>query len=139
MALGLRRRLLLLLIGTTVPFFLLLLGESRARREEAVAAVQAQAVDLARMAADDQERLLDQVRRLTQAFAQHSALLPADQCIDDARVLKASQPWVSNIHVVVPDGSVVCSSSDPPWTRASRSSPASSTTSSASPRSTTSW
>ncbi|MEA1674344.1 response regulator [Nitrospirillum sp. BR 11163] len=115
MALGLRRRLLLLLIGTTVPFFLLLLGESRARRNEAVAAVQAQAVELARMAADDQERLLDQVRRLSRGFAQHSALLPTDQCVDDARILKASQPWVSNIHVVLPDGSVICSSADQPW------------------------
>ncbi|ASG23428.1 response regulator [Nitrospirillum viridazoti] len=115
MALGLRRRLLLLLIGTTVPFFLLLLGESRARRDEAVAAAEAQAVELARMAADEQERLLDQVRRLSLGFAQHSALLPTDQCVDDARILKASQPWVSNIHVVKPDGSVICSSADQPW------------------------
>ncbi|WP_186455928.1 PAS domain S-box protein [Nitrospirillum pindoramense] len=115
MALGLRRRLLLLLIGTTVPFFLLLLGESRARRDEAIAAAQAQAADLAGMAADDQERLLDQVRRLSRGFAEHSAQLPLGQCVDDARILKASQPWVSNIHVVRPDGSVICSSADQPW------------------------
>ncbi|MDE1145420.1 MAG: response regulator [Azospirillaceae bacterium] len=115
MALGLRRRLLLLLFGTTVPFFLLLLSESRARRDEAVAAVQAQAVELARLAADDQERLLDQMRRLVQAFATQSALLPAAQCSDAAIVLKTAQPWITNIQVVLPDGSVVCSSAAPPW------------------------
>ncbi|MEA1675014.1 response regulator [Nitrospirillum sp. BR 11163] len=115
MRFGLRHRLLLFLLLSVLPFIILLAWEIQQRRNEAVAGVQATALSFARLAANSQQRLLDQVRDLAASFATHSARSAPDVCNDDAAIMKDAQPWLANIHVVTRDGQLVCSSLPQPW------------------------
>ncbi|MDG3443951.1 response regulator [Nitrospirillum amazonense] len=115
MRFGLRHRLLLFLLLSVLPFILLLAWDIQQRRDEAVASVQATALSFARLAANSEQRLLDQVRDLTASFATHSALLPPEACNDDAAIMKDAQPWLANIHVATRNGQLVCSSLPQPW------------------------
>ncbi|ASG22656.1 response regulator [Nitrospirillum viridazoti] len=115
MRFGLRHRLLLFLLLSVLPFILLLAWDIQQRRDEAVAGVQATALSFARLAANSQQRLLEQVRDLMASFATHSARLTPDACNDDAAIMKDAQPWLANIHVATRDGQLVCSSLPKPW------------------------
>ncbi|WP_049974461.1 response regulator [Azospirillum sp. B4] len=112
---GLRARLQILLLVVVAPLTALSIIDYSARRSEAVAAAQDQALGLAHAVAEQQALLIRQARRIADTLASESAGLPVDQCIEDARLMKAAHPWISNINLMGPDGQVFCSSADAPF------------------------
>lgn len=112
---GLRSRLLaLLLVAIACPMALVAVGGVQ-HRTSALAAAGAHALSLARDAAADQERLLAQMRQLTAEFGRRAAARGVEDCAAFGALLKAAQPWVTNLHVANPDGTLVCSTVPQPW------------------------
>ncbi|MBB6250586.1 response regulator [Nitrospirillum iridis] len=112
---GLRARLQILLLLVVAPLAALSIADYGARRSEAIAAAEAQALGLAHAVAEQQAILIGQARHIADTLSKESAKLPVDQCIEDARLMKAAHPWIANVNLMKPDGQAFCSSSAPPF------------------------
>ncbi|TWB35762.1 response regulator [Nitrospirillum pindoramense] len=112
---GLRARLQILLLVVVAPLTALSIADYGARRSEAVAAAQAQALSLAHAIAGQQALLVTQARNIADTLLSESAHLPLDQCIQDARLMKQAHPWINNVNLMSPDGQVFCSSAERPF------------------------
>ncbi|MGQ3045565.1 response regulator [Niveispirillum sp.] len=107
--LSLRGRLVLLLVVVIMAASGLMLLEYQSRRHEAQQQALNRAQDIARFAATQQAELLTSLQRLVGVAATRiSREAPAD-CARSLQTLKGTQPWVSNIFVARPDGSILCS------------------------------
>lgn len=107
--LSLRGRLVLLLVTVIMAASALMLLEYRSRTAEAEQQALTRAQDMARFAATQQADLLISLQRLASVAANRiSREAPAD-CARSLQTLKGTQPWVSNIFVARPDGSIQCS------------------------------
>ncbi|WP_051340646.1 response regulator [Azospirillum halopraeferens] len=106
--LGLRNRLLLLILAVLAPLAALVVMQSQEMRRSAVAGAQAESLELARIAALQQDQMLEQVRALARAVRDRVARLPADACAERLRDIAATQPWMTNLIVARADGAVVC-------------------------------
>ncbi|MBJ7415965.1 MAG: response regulator, partial [Niveispirillum sp.] len=101
--------MILLLVAVIMAASGLMLLEYQSRRQEAQQQALSRAQDIARFAATQQAELLTSLQRLVGVAATRiSREAPAD-CARSLQTLKGTQPWVSNIFVARPDGSILCS------------------------------
>ncbi|MEC4594228.1 MULTISPECIES: response regulator [Nitrospirillum] len=112
---GLRARLQILLLVVVAPLTALSIADYGARRSEAIAGAQAQALGLAHAVAGQQAMLIAQARHIADTLVSESARLPLEECVQDARLMKAAHPWITNVNLMGPDGQAFCSSSGPPF------------------------
>ena len=109
---SLRVRLLLLVLLPLVPAFILMLNTASEERSREIAGVQTNALQLARVAASDQEQLVDGTRQLLVALAQLPAVRTGDgtTCNTLFSALLNQYPWYVNLAVADATGDVWCSS-----------------------------
>jgi PAS domain S-box-containing protein len=101
--------LVLLLVAVIMAASALMLLEYQSRKVEAEQQALLRAQDMARFAATQHADLLISLQRLVSVAANRiSREEPAD-CARSLQTLKGTQPWVSNIFVARPDGSIQCS------------------------------
>ncbi|MBP7338568.1 response regulator [Niveispirillum sp.] len=108
-SLSLRGRLGLLLALVILAVSVLLVMENRSRRMEAETQALARAQDIAHVAASQQADLMANLQRLVAIAATRVYPRTGADCSDDLRMLKGTQPWVSNIFIARPDGKIACS------------------------------
>lgn len=107
--LTLRGRLVLLLAAVILAMSVVLVMENRSRRAEAEAQALARATDMARFAADQHADLVGNLQRLVLVSAGRISREADADCAHELQTLKGTQPWVSNIFIARPDGSIRCS------------------------------
>jgi PAS domain S-box-containing protein len=123
---GLGARLLLIVAVAIVPGVGLALWDVAEHREEATRAVVSEARQIARTAADQQERLIEGARQLARSLAHLPALLALDGagCEQAVSAVMKGLDLYANISVTMPDGAVFCSAlplrspvtfADRPW------------------------
>ncbi|MEA1672598.1 response regulator [Nitrospirillum sp. BR 11163] len=112
---GLRARLQILLLVVVAPLTALSIADYGARRSEAIAGAQAQALGLSHALAGQQAMLITQARHIADTLVSESARLPVEECVQDARLMKVAHPWITNVNLMGPDGQAFCSSSGPPF------------------------
>ena len=112
---SLRVRLLLLVFFTFAPMFGLVLYTYSEQMQQATAAAEAEALKLARLAANDQQRLIEGSRQLLIVLAQ----LPSVQNLDAAACnqfladLLKKYPLYGNLGAVNTEGDIFCSAIPP--------------------------
>jgi signal transduction histidine kinase len=108
---SLRFRLLLLVLLAVIPALGLILYTAAEQRRVAVVDAQQNALRLARLAASDQERLVEGARQLLIALAQLPSVRNRDEaeCTLFLTDLLKQYPLYANLGVVEPDGDVSCS------------------------------
>ncbi|MFV3131657.1 response regulator [Niveispirillum sp. KHB5.9] len=106
-SLSLRGRLVLLLSAVILTMSVVLVLENRSRRADAEANGLARAMDMARFAAAQHADLMSNLQRLVAVAA--SRVSREEDCDRGLATLKGTQPWVSNMFIARPDGSIRCS------------------------------
>jgi PAS domain S-box-containing protein len=114
---NLRVRFLLLLLLAVLPGFGLTLYLGFDQRQQAMAEAQEEALQLVRVTATNQERLIESERQLLVTIAQLLEVLGDDATACHARLadLRDRYPRYANLAVVAPDGETRCSAL--PFTR----------------------
>lgn len=123
----LRQRVALLLVSVLVPAVVLVIMNALATRTRDAAAVQQEAVRLARLAGAAHERLAETTDQLFAALAQAPSLTgnDPDACRMSLRAVVRSGPRFQNMGVLSRDGTLLCSAvavaappaADRPWLR----------------------
>src|SRR5438093_7429720 len=113
---SLRSRLLVLVLVAVLPAFALTLYTHLEHRRAAVAVAQEEALRIARIAASEQNDVLQGARQLVFTLAQLPAVraLDATACRPLLAELLSRTPGYVNISVAAPAGEVVCSAVPPP-------------------------
>jgi hypothetical protein len=108
---SLRFRLLLLVLLAVVPALGLILYTAAEQREAAVVDAQENALRIARLAASDQERLVEGARQLLTALAQLPSVRNHDeaQCTLFLADLLKQYPLYENLGAIDPNGNIFCS------------------------------
>jgi hypothetical protein len=107
----LRPRLLLLVLLAVLPALVLIVYTSVEHRREATERAQAEALRLARLAAADQERAIDNTRQLLAVLAQLPVVRSGDPdaCGAFLAGLLREYPLYANLGVIEPHGIISCS------------------------------
>lgn len=99
----------MLLVAVILAASALMLLEYWSRSREAESQVLTRAQDMARFTAAQQAELLTSLQRVVNVAANRISLESPAECARSLQTLKGTQPWISNIIVARPDGSVRCS------------------------------
>jgi len=110
---SLRTRLVLLVLLPVVPMVALSLYSFTVQRGQALTHGRAEALRLARGAAEEQQGLLAGARDLLAALAQHPPVLARDAAGCAALVANLMSPFFVNLAVAAPRGEVFCSAVTP--------------------------
>lgn len=106
--LTLRGRLTLLVVSVVAAMAAVLIVENSARQNDAVMLAQRRAMDIAQAIAAQHSELLLNVQRLVNVAATRVAYTDPSLCTEQLTMLKAAQPWVSNVFIAQRDGTVLC-------------------------------
>jgi diguanylate cyclase (GGDEF)-like protein len=112
-SIGLRARLLLLVLAAVIPAFGLIGYTAIAQRQAAALNAEKEAMNLVRLAAQEQGQLIASTHQLLMSLAQLPAIrAPGTATASCQRVLTEllkSFPYYTNFGVAAPDGRVLCS------------------------------